>query len=73
MKYVHEVFEKDTLGAVVGEGIGEQEMQLRTISINLKEQIDVLLRDLKKMNNDPKAKRNIEMIERFLIDMKGFV
>ena len=69
LKYVHEVCETESLGCAVTADVQVQEARYRELYTNSKQQIEILLVELRKLRTQqPEFKIIIDLLERFLID-----
>ena len=73
MKYVHEVTEKEELGVAVGVDVSIQEQKLKFLGKNIKGSLDVVLGELRKLKSNSNMKMQIEVIEKFLLELDTFV
>lgn len=69
LKYVHEVTEKEELGVAVGVDVATHEQRLKILTKDLKVNFDVLLVELRKLKANPALKGQIELIEKFLVEL----
>lgn len=69
LKYVHEVCETESLGCAVTVDVQVQEARYRELYTNSKQQIEILLVELRKLRTQqPEFRIIIDLLERFLID-----
>lgn len=69
LKYVHEVCETESLGCAVSVDVQAQEAKYQQLYINSKQQLEVLLVELRKLRTQqPQFKITIDLLEKFLID-----
>ena len=74
LKYVHEVTEKEELGVAVGVDVSIHEQKLKVLGKDIKGNLDILLAELRKLKGrDPNLKIQIEMIEKFLLELDTFI
>ena len=74
LKYVHEITEKETLGVAVGVDVSTHEMKLKTLTKDVKGQLDILLVELRKLRtNNPGMIEQITLIETFLGQLEQFI
>lgn len=74
LKYVHEVVEEETLGVAVGVEVSTHEQKYKLLTKDLKANIGVLLAEIKKMRmNNPGLAMQIEIIEKFLLELEQFI
>ena len=74
LKYVHEVTEKEELGVAVGVDVSVHEQKLKLLGRDIKGNLDILLAELRKLKGrDPNLKIQIEIIEKFLLELDTFV
>ncbi len=74
LKYVHEITEKEELGVAVGLDVATHEQRLKILSKDIKVNFDLLLTELRKLlKSNPGFKIQIELIERFLLQLEDFI
>ena len=74
LKYVHEVFEEETLGVAVGVEVSTHEQKYKVLTQNLKSNISILLIEMRKMRNtNPGLGVQVDVIERFLTELEQFI
>ena len=74
LKYVHEVFEEETLGVAVGVEVSTHEQKYKVLTQNLKSNIAILLIEMRKMRNtNPGLGVQVDVIERFLTELEQFI
>lgn len=74
LKYVHEVVETENLGVAVGVDVATHEQRYKLLTKDLKSSIGVLLVEIKKLRTQqPKLVGQIEIIERFLLELEQHI
>lgn len=74
LKYVHEIVEEETLGVAVGVTIVEQEAKYRELYGKIKPQFQFIIAELRKIrNSNPSCRTQIDLLERFLLDLEGLI
>jgi len=69
LKYVHEIYEDDSLGVALTGDIQIADLRYRELYGNSKKQLEILLVELRQLrNSQPNLRGVIEIIERFLLD-----
>lgn len=69
LKYVHEIYEEETLGVALSGDIATVEVRYRELYGNAKKQLEILLVELRALRTaHPNLRAVIEIIERYLID-----
>lgn len=69
LKYVHEIYEEETLGVALTGDIQVAELRYRELYGNAKKQLDILLIELRKLKGTNAGLRaTIEIIEKFLLE-----
>jgi hypothetical protein len=74
LKYVHEITEKEELGVAVGVDIATHEQKLKILTKDIKVNFDILLAELRKLRtSNPNLRIQIEIIEKFLVQLEDFI
>ena len=74
LKYVHEITEKEELGVAVGVDIATHEQKLKILTRDIKVNFDILLAELRKLRtSNPNLRIQIEIIEKFLVQLEDFI
>lgn len=74
LKYVHEIVEEETLGVAVGVTVSEQEARYRELYAKIKPQFQFILVELRKIrNSNPSCRAQIDLLEKFLVDLEGLI
>lgn len=74
LKYVHEIVETEELGVSVGVDIMTQEQKYKLLARNVETNFEILLTELNKLvRGHPTLRSQIELILRFLADLKQFI
>lgn len=69
LKYVHEIFEEETLGVALTGDVQVAEVRFRELYGNSKKQLEILLVELRKLKtSNPGLRATIEIIEKFLVE-----
>lgn len=69
LKYVHEIYEEETLGVALTGDVQVAEVKYREVYGNAKKQLEILLIELRKLKtSNPGLRANIEIIEKFLLE-----
>lgn len=74
LKYVHEVIEEENLGVAVGADVSVHEHKYKTLSKDLKVNLDGLLVEIRKLKtSNPALRVQIEMIEKFMTEFEAYL
>lgn len=74
LKYVHEIVETEELGVAVGVDIMTHEQKYKLLARNIETNFEVLLAELNKLvRGNPALRTQIELILRFLADLKQYI
>lgn len=73
LKYVHEVCEADNAGVCVDIEVGTHEAKYKEICKGIEIQIDIVLKELRFLKSDQAARARIEILEKFLDELRKFI
>ena len=74
IKYVQEIVEEASLGVALGADISVEEVRYKELYGKLRVQFEVLIVELRKLKaSNPNFKLQIEIIEKFLIELDGLI
>lgn len=73
LKYVHEVTEIESAGVAVDVEVGVHEARYKEITKSVDLQLGAVLRELKAVKADASLKKTIEVVEKFLLELRQFI
>jgi hypothetical protein len=72
LKYVHEVCEVESVGVAVSGDVGLHEAKYKELSRNIEMHLGLLTKELRSIR-DPSAKQSVDVIDKFLAELRNFI
>ena len=72
LKYVHDVCEVENPGVAVPTDFGLHEAKYKELNRNIESHLSLLTKELKSIR-DPSVKKSIEVIDKFLEELRNFI